>query len=94
MDRANQFLSIIISLKSVLGSAKRLFLNAKYFFVLSGIADTFNAAKEANCQELNNFVRLICPSSCLHIPGQVKFTTQGDVWNAQTRDGTYSTLES
>ena len=96
LDKGNCFLSNQTSLKSVLGAARRLFPNAKCFVQLCGISDSFTQAEKDNLQDLNNYVILKSPSSCLHIPAPSAFVTVNNdhEWSSDTRSKVFESLKN
>lgn len=95
LDKGNCFLTNQTSLKSLLGSARRLFPNAKCFVQLCGISDSFTQAEKDNLHDLNNYVILKSPSSCVHIPAPSTFETENNHnWSSDTRSKIFESLRN
>ena len=89
LDSNNTFSTNSTTLKSVLGSAHRVFPKAQLFVLLLGISEQCSSTTKSNIEALNSFVVNKHPSSCLHIPAFPKFETNGHLWSRTTRNETF-----
>lgn len=94
LDKGNCFVTNQTSLKAVLGAAGRLFPKAKCFVQLCGISDSYTPAEKLNIQDLNNYVILKSPSSCIHIPAPSIVSVEGNLWSSDTRIQAFTALRN
>ena len=92
LDRSNCFLTNQTSLKAVLGAAGRLFPKAQRLVLLCGIPSELPTEEKTNIKELNNYVMLKAPSSCLHIPAPSPFEADVNTWSDGTRSRVFDSL--
>lgn len=94
LDKRNALTTNISSLKSLLGTAKKVFPRAKVFIQACGIDNNFSIEEQMTCSSLNNFVRNRTPSSSVHIPTAEPFSCTNDVWDVSTRTNIYNILKN
>ena len=94
LDKRNTHSTNISSLKSLLGTAKKVFPCAKIFILACGIDNAFSIEERLSCSSINNFIRNKAPSSSVHIPTVDPFSCHDDAWDSDTKARIYTLLSS
>lgn len=94
LDKRNTHSTNISSLKSLLGTVKKVFPCAKTSLLACGIDDSFSIEERLSCSSINNFIRNKAPSSSVHIPTADPFTCHNDVWSDSTKSSIYNILKN
>ena len=94
LDKRNTSFTNTSTLKSLLGSLRRVFPRCKIFILACGIDSRFTEDQKSSCSSLNSFVCSKNPSSCFFIPAVSPFVCEEDVWNNSTKTQTFDLISS